>query len=114
MRNLSRLEFSLLFFFGIFLIAFLPHCGGVNSVYFDGRDCVDGISPTSTGTELYQLSCNASGCHDSINLFNKPKDVTSIQNAILANKGGMGFLSCLSFAQLQAISQALQSVSVSQ
>jgi len=114
MRNLSRFEFGFLFFLGMFLMAFLSHCGGVNSVYYDGRDCVEGISPTSTGTELYQLSCNASGCHGSINSFDKPKDVTSIQNAILANKGGMGFLSCLSFAQLQAISQALQSVSISQ
>ena len=61
------------------------------------------------GAALYTTNC--SGCHGAINSIRlmpvSNRNVTDIQRAISADKGGMSFLSSLSVAQLQAIVDAM-------
>ena len=61
------------------------------------------------GAALYSTNC--SRCHGAINAIQmmpvSNRNVTDIQQAIAANRGGMGSLSVLSTAQLQAIVDAM-------
>lgn len=61
------------------------------------------------GAALYTSNC--SGCHGAITAIRmmpvSNRNVTDIQSAISSNKGGMGFLSTLTAAQLQAIVDAM-------
>ena len=61
------------------------------------------------GAALYAANC--SGCHGQITaIVRMPvsnRNVQDIQRAIADNRGGMGFLSSLSVAQLQAIVDAM-------
>ncbi len=58
-------------------------------------------APVIDGAALYTQYC--SGCHGN---GKKGKSVTAINNAISSNRGGMGFLSTLTQAQIAAISAA--------
>jgi hypothetical protein len=59
------------------------------------------------GAALFVAKC--SGCHGAITpIFkNAAKSASNIQNAINANRGGMGFLSSLTSAEVQAIAAAI-------
>jgi len=61
------------------------------------------------GAALYSTNC--ARCHGAINAIQmmpvSNRNVTDIQRAIAANRGGMGSLSVLSTAQLQAIVDAM-------
>ncbi|MCM2311077.1 MAG: DUF5666 domain-containing protein, partial [Steroidobacteraceae bacterium] len=61
------------------------------------------------GAALYASNC--SGCHGAITAIRlmpaSNRNVADIQRAIGSNKGGMGFLSNLTAAQLQAIADAM-------
>ncbi len=63
--------------------------------------------PSIDGTALYQAKCQA--CHGPIApIFNRnSRDATRIQAAIDSNKGGMGSLSSLTAAEVQAIAAAV-------
>jgi fibronectin type 3 domain-containing protein len=56
-------------------------------------------APTLDGATLYLDNCD--GCHGSAK---RGKSVAAIQGAIAANRGGMGYLSTLTLAELTAIS----------
>jgi len=107
MIHFSRTQFCVLFFSALACIAFLSRCGGVNSVYYDGRNCIEGVTTLSTGAEIYQLSC--ANCHNPIaNSTKKNRSASVISSAISRNQGGMGYLVCLSASQIQAVADALQ------
>ena len=58
------------------------------------------------GTVLYGNNC--AGCHQPLNTSNKPgRSRSQIQAAINANVGGMGYLSSLTSAEVQAIADVL-------
>jgi len=58
------------------------------------------------GVALYATNCD--GCHNSLaNSSKHNRTATQIQNAINANRGGMGSLSTLTSAEVQAISDVL-------
>lgn len=101
-----RLRIKKIVAFVTFLIS---GCGGVNSVYYDGRECVSGLSTATTPEALYTVSC--ASCHQP--LANSTKkgigvSASTISVAIAQNKGGMSFLSCLTQTQIQAIADVLQ------
>lgn len=66
--------------------------------------------PGPDGAALYAANC--SGCHGAIDAIRlmpaSNRNVADIQRAIGDNKGGMGFLSTLSEAQLQAIVDSMR------
>jgi len=72
---------------------------------------LDGITPPPTptpvdGPTLYDNNC--ASCHGALASTSKPgRTATQIQNAIDGNVGGMGFLSSLTAAEVQAIADAL-------
>lgn len=68
---------------------------------------VQAPSPAPDGATLYSQKCQ--GCHQAISpIFSaNAKDAQKIQNAIDNNKGGMGFLSTLTAAEVQAIAAAV-------
>jgi mono/diheme cytochrome c family protein len=63
--------------------------------------------PAIDGAALYSAKC--SGCHGAIKPIFKAaaKSAQNIQNAINSNRGGMGFLSSLTAAEVQAIAAAI-------
>jgi mono/diheme cytochrome c family protein len=63
--------------------------------------------PAIDGAALYSAKC--SGCHGAIQPIFKAaaKSAQNIQNAINSNRGGMGFLSTLTAAEVQAIAAAI-------
>ena len=65
--------------------------------------------PGIDGAALYSARC--SGCHGPINAIRQMpvsnRTATGIQRAIDGNKGGMGFLSTLTAAEVQAIAAAI-------
>lgn len=66
-------------------------------------------TPTSDGTTLYSTYC--AGCHGALAASSLAGTTASrIQNAISNNRGGMGYLSSLSGAQLEALAAVLSSV----
>jgi hypothetical protein len=64
-------------------------------------------TPGIDGAALYSAKC--SGCHGPIKPIFKAsaKTASNIQNAINSNRGGMGFLSSLTAAEVQAIAAAI-------
>ncbi|MDA8427737.1 MAG: DUF5666 domain-containing protein [Geobacteraceae bacterium] len=63
-------------------------------------------APALDGAALYAANC--AGCHNALaNSSKRGRTATQIQTAINANTGGMGFLSFLTPAQVQAIATAL-------
>jgi hypothetical protein len=66
-------------------------------------------TPGIDGAALYSAKC--SGCHGQINAIRQMpvsnRTATGIQRAIDSNKGGMGFLSSLTAAEVQAIAAAI-------
>jgi mono/diheme cytochrome c family protein len=64
-------------------------------------------APGIDGAALYTAKC--AGCHGAIKPIFKAsaKSAQSIQNAINSNRGGMGFLSSLTAAEVQAIAAAI-------
>ena len=110
MRTLSKVQFSVLFFSGLAIIGFLSNCGGVNSVYYDGRSCIEGATSSSTSVELYSLAC--SSCHNAIT--GPGGDGSAKQGAsearldsAISSVASMKFLTCLTGAQRQSIISAL-------
>jgi mono/diheme cytochrome c family protein len=91
-----------------FLIFLISGCGGVNSVYYDGRQCPSVTSSsTLTGAALYTVSC--ASCHDALSASTKRGfSASRISFAIDQNIGGMNSLSCLTPSQIQAIADALK------
>jgi hypothetical protein len=67
-------------------------------------------TPTLDGAALYASNCSA--CHGAINAIRSMpvsnRTAADFRRAITANRGGMGFLSSLSDAQLQAIADAIR------
>jgi fibronectin type 3 domain-containing protein len=64
------------------------------------------VTSTLDGVTLYGTRC--SGCHNPLNISEKKgRTSTQIKAAISANRGGMGSLSTLSTAEIQAIADAL-------
>ena len=63
--------------------------------------------PSIDGAALYTAKCQS--CHGAIKpIFSRnSRDATKIQAAINNNKGGMGFLSSLTAAEVQAIAAAV-------
>lgn len=105
MKSISRIQFSLLFFSGLAAIAILSNCGGVNSVYYDGRGCLDGITSSSTGPQVYAAAC--SGCHGAVETSaKKGADLVRLNGAIVS-VASMKYLSCMTEAQKNAVVAAL-------
>jgi mono/diheme cytochrome c family protein len=66
------------------------------------------VPPVANGTTLYANDC--AGCHGTLATSSKlGATTTRIQNAITSNSGGMGSLSSISAADIQAIATALAS-----
>jgi mono/diheme cytochrome c family protein len=69
-----------------------------------------GTGGTLDGPTLYANNC--ASCHGALASTNKPgRTATQIQNAINNNAGGMGYLSTLTSAEVQAIADALATTS---
>jgi len=105
MRKLSKIEFSGLFFLSLAVIAFLANCGGVNSVYYDGRSCAEGIT---SGAEIYVVAgCSSTnGCHGP----NKNSPLVPLGdrslatfNMAISREPRMNFLTCLTNEQKAAV-----------
>jgi len=66
--------------------------------------------PPLDGAALYSSNC--SGCHGAINAIRSMpvsnRTAADFRRAIDANRGGMGFLSAMTDAQLQAIADAIR------
>uniref|UniRef100_UPI0037870B76 Lipoprotein cytochrome c n=1 Tax=Geobacter sulfurreducens (strain ATCC 51573 / DSM 12127 / PCA) TaxID=243231 RepID=UPI0037870B76 len=66
------------------------------------------VAADGNGSALYGNNCQA--CHGSItNSDIQTRTVSAIQSAISGNRGGMGFLSTLTSAEIQAIATSLAS-----
>jgi len=64
------------------------------------------VTSTIDGVALYGARC--SGCHNPLTISEKKgRSATQIKAEITANRGGMGSLSTLSTAEIQAIAEAL-------
>jgi mono/diheme cytochrome c family protein len=65
--------------------------------------------PAIDGAALYASKC--ASCHSAINAISRmpasSRNAADFRRAINANRGGMGFLSTLTDAQLQAIAAAI-------
>ncbi len=106
MRKFSKIEFSSLFFLSLAAIAFLSHCGGVSSVYYDGRTCLEGVTALSTGGEIYAAAC--SGCHGSLAAGSAKAGASlSRLNTGISTVATMKFLTCMTEAQKNAVVSAL-------
>lgn len=105
MRSISKIQFTLIFFSSLAAIAILSNCGGVNSVYYDGRGCLEGITGSSTGPQIYAAAC--SGCHGAVETSaKKGADMVRLNGAI-ASVASMKYLSCMTETQKSAIVAAL-------
>lgn len=88
-------------------IVLIGSCGGVNSVYYDNKQCVFGLDSARTGADLYSVSC--ASCHNPLASSSKRgRGASQISNAISQNRGGMSFLSCLTTAQIREIAEVLK------
>lgn len=85
----------------------LVGCGGVNSVYFDNKQCITGTVSSSSGSQIYNAGCSALGCHSpkgSINIAGKTaQDITNAIRSV----GAMQSLSCLTPEEIQKIGNYL-------
>lgn len=91
----------------LFVILGLVRCGGVNSVYFDNKQCITGTVSSSSGSQIYNAGCSAMGCHSpkgSINIAGKTaQDITNAIRSV----GAMQSLSCLNSEEIQKIANYL-------
>ena len=107
MKKFIQEHFGLGIVFGMASIVLLSQCGGVNSVYYDSRSCLDGISSTSTGAQIYTASC--SSCHGPVASSTKRGSTLDRLNNGIATVSQMSYLVCLTAAQRNAIITALNS-----
>ncbi|MBM4316321.1 MAG: hypothetical protein FJ116_02440 [Deltaproteobacteria bacterium] len=107
MDSVFKEQISLSFVFGVASIFLLSQCGGVNSVYYDGRSCIDGIGPTSSGSQIYAASCTS--CHQSLASSTKKGASLERLNNGIAFTSQMKFLECLTSSQRSAVISALAS-----
>lgn len=107
MKSFFKEQMGLGFVFGVASAFLLSHCGGVNSVYYDGRSCIESISPTSSGAEIYAATC--SSCHGSLGSSAKRGASLERLNNGIATTSQMKFLDCLTSSQRSAIVSALAS-----
>ena len=104
--KLSPFYFTVFFFSTLAGLVLLSNCGGVDSVYYDGRTCVQGIGPASTGADIYQAAC--ASCHGQLQNWNKGKvSASTIQTAISSTIPSMRYLNCLTADQINSIASAL-------
>lgn len=106
MKALSRIQFTFLFFLSLATIALLSRCGGVSSVYFDGRTCLAGIDSTSNGAQIYAVAC--ANCHNALATTTKTGRSLAQLNTAISGVATMNFLSCMTESQRAAVVQALQ------
>lgn len=106
MKALSRIQFTFLFFFSLATIALLSQCGGVSSVYYDGRACLEGIDSSSNGEQIYSVAC--ANCHGSLENTTKPGRSLAQLNTAISGVAAMNYLSCMTEPQKAAVVQALQ------
>ena len=67
------------------------------------------VTALPDGAALYATNC--AGCHEVLTSSTKTgADTTRIQNSIINNSGGMGFLSTLTATDIQAIATAIAPV----
>jgi len=88
----------------------LTQCGGVNSVYFDNRQCISGTVSSSSGYQIYKAGCSVIGCHTPKgNISIAGKTAKDIRNALQV-VGAMQSLSCLGSEEIEKIAEYLSSL----
>ncbi|NBX93891.1 MAG: cytochrome c [Proteobacteria bacterium] len=102
--QLGKASFSIFFFSTLFFIPLLVRCGGVNSVYYDGGVCVDGITTASTGVQIYQTAC--ASCHGAIGTVPVKGASASTISSKITIVPAMQRFACLTSAQIDSLAQA--------
>ena len=88
----------------------LTQCGGINSVYFDNRQCISGTVPSSSGYQIYKAGCSVIGCHaPKGDISIAGKSANDIRNALLVQPA-MQSLSCLGSEEIEKLGEYLSSL----